>query len=85
MRPILMTSFTFITGVMPLVFATGAGASARRSIGITVFWSMLASTCLAVIRAGVLRGDARRGGMAQRQAPARCSGGEAELQFQKQR
>ena len=35
-RPILMTSFAFILGVLPLVFATGAGASARKSIGITV-------------------------------------------------
>jgi HAE1 family hydrophobic/amphiphilic exporter-1 len=48
-RPILMTSFAFILGVAPLVFATGAGASARKSIGITVFSGMIASTCLAVI------------------------------------
>ena len=49
LRPILMTSFAFILGVAPLVVATGAGASARRSIGITVFSGMLASTCLAVL------------------------------------
>ena len=48
-RPILMTSFAFILGVVPLVFATGAGASARKSIGITVFSGMIASTCLAVL------------------------------------
>jgi HAE1 family hydrophobic/amphiphilic exporter-1 len=48
-RPILMTSFAFILGVVPLVTATGAGASARKSIGITVFSGMLASTCLAVL------------------------------------
>jgi hydrophobic/amphiphilic exporter-1 (mainly G- bacteria), HAE1 family len=48
-RPILMTSFSFILGVAPLVFASGAGASARKSIGITVFSGMLASTCLAVL------------------------------------
>src|SRR5262249_15394312 len=48
-RPILMTSFAFILGVLPLVLATGAGASARKSIGITVFTGMLASTCLAVL------------------------------------
>jgi HAE1 family hydrophobic/amphiphilic exporter-1 len=48
-RPILMTSFAFILGVFPLVIASGAGASARRSIGITVFSGMLASTCLAVL------------------------------------
>ena len=44
-----MTSFAFILGVVPLVLATGAGASARASIGITVFTGMIASTCLAVL------------------------------------
>ncbi|AVA23104.1 MULTISPECIES: multidrug efflux RND transporter permease subunit [unclassified Rhizobium] len=48
-RPILMTSFAFILGVVPLVLATGAGASARKSIGISVFSGMIASTCLAVL------------------------------------
>jgi len=48
-RPILMTSFAFILGVVPLVLATGAGASSRKSIGIAVFSGMLASTCLAVL------------------------------------
>jgi HAE1 family hydrophobic/amphiphilic exporter-1 len=48
-RPILMTSFAFILGVFPLVVASGAGASARISIGITVFSGMIASTCLAVL------------------------------------
>jgi HAE1 family hydrophobic/amphiphilic exporter-1 len=48
-RPILRTSFAFILGVLPLVFATGAGANARRSIGITVASGMLASTCIAVL------------------------------------
>ena len=48
-RPIVMTSFAFILGVLPLVLASGAGASARKSIGITVFTGMIASTCLAVL------------------------------------
>jgi HAE1 family hydrophobic/amphiphilic exporter-1 len=48
-RPILLSSFAFILGVAPLVLATGAGASARKSIGITVFSGMIASTCLAVL------------------------------------
>jgi hydrophobic/amphiphilic exporter-1 (mainly G- bacteria), HAE1 family len=48
-RPILMTSFAFILGVVPLVLATGAGANSRKSIGIAVFSGMLASTCLAVL------------------------------------
>ena len=48
-RPIMMTSFTFILGVLPLVMASGAGASARRSLGIAVASGMLASTCIAVL------------------------------------
>src|SRR6266403_6112736 len=48
-RPILMTSFAFILGVLPLVLATGAGANSRKSIGIAVSSGMLASTCLAVL------------------------------------
>jgi hydrophobic/amphiphilic exporter-1 (mainly G- bacteria), HAE1 family len=48
-RPILMTSFAFILSVVPLALASGAGANARRSIGVTVFSGMLASTCLAVL------------------------------------
>ncbi|HKN30121.1 MAG TPA: efflux RND transporter permease subunit [Roseiarcus sp.] len=48
-RPIIMTSFAFILGVLPLVLATGAGASARKSIGIAVFFGMISSTCLTVV------------------------------------
>jgi HAE1 family hydrophobic/amphiphilic exporter-1 len=48
-RAILMTSFAFIISMVPLVLATGAGASARKSIGLTVFSGMLASTLLAVL------------------------------------
>lgn len=48
-RPILMTSIAFILGVLPLVIATGAGANARRSLGISVFTGMISSTCLAVL------------------------------------
>jgi HAE1 family hydrophobic/amphiphilic exporter-1 len=44
-----MTSFAFILGVFPLVIATGAGAGARRSIGLPVFSGMIASTCLVVV------------------------------------
>jgi hydrophobic/amphiphilic exporter-1 (mainly G- bacteria), HAE1 family len=47
-RPIVMTSLAFILGVVPLIIAGGAGAAARKSIGITVFSGMLASTVLAV-------------------------------------
>ncbi|MBI4768012.1 MAG: efflux RND transporter permease subunit [Deltaproteobacteria bacterium] len=47
-RPIIMTSFAFILGVVPLLFAFGAGAASQRAIGTTVFGGMLASTFLAI-------------------------------------
>jgi HAE1 family hydrophobic/amphiphilic exporter-1 len=47
-RPILMTSFAFILGVVPLLSAEGAGAASRRALGTTVFGGMIASTVLAV-------------------------------------
>lgn len=47
-RPILMTSFAFILGVLPLVVATGAAAASRRSLGTAVCGGMLTSTVLAV-------------------------------------
>src|SRR5450631_2346323 len=46
LRPILMTSFAFILGIMPLVFATGAGALGRHSVGTTIVGGMLVSTIL---------------------------------------
>lgn len=49
LRPILMTSFAFIFGVMPLAFATGAGAEMRQSIGITVFSGMIGVTVFGLI------------------------------------
>jgi HAE1 family hydrophobic/amphiphilic exporter-1 len=49
LRPILMTAFAFILGVLPLVFAKGAGAASRQSIGTTVFGGMLAATILTLI------------------------------------
>jgi HAE1 family hydrophobic/amphiphilic exporter-1 len=54
LRPILMTSFAFILGVMPLVFATGAGALGRRSVGTTIVGGMLLSTVLNLIFIPVL-------------------------------
>jgi multidrug efflux pump subunit AcrB len=46
LRPILMTSIAFILGVLPLVFASGAGAAGRHSVGTTVFGGMIISTFL---------------------------------------
>jgi HAE1 family hydrophobic/amphiphilic exporter-1/multidrug efflux pump len=47
-RPIIMTSMAFIFGMVPLVVATGAGASSRQSIGTGVMGGMLAATFLAI-------------------------------------
>lgn len=47
-RAILMTSLTFIFGVLPLIFSTGAGANSRHSVGMGVFGGMISATFLAV-------------------------------------
>jgi HAE1 family hydrophobic/amphiphilic exporter-1 len=54
LRPIIMTSMAFILGVAPLLFAEGAGAEARKTIGWTVFGGMLAATSLAIFIVPVL-------------------------------
>lgn len=43
-RPVLMTAFTFILGMVPMVIATGAGAASRRALGVPVFYGMLIGT-----------------------------------------
>ncbi len=47
-RAVLMTAFSFILGVLPLVIATGASANSRRAIGTTVFSGMLAATLVGI-------------------------------------
>jgi HAE1 family hydrophobic/amphiphilic exporter-1 len=54
LRPILMTSLAFILGVLPLVFATGAGQEARHSVGTTVAGGMVVSTFLNIVFIPVL-------------------------------
>ena len=54
LRPILMTSFAFILGVLPLVIATGASSGARRSLGTAVFGGMITATLLAIFIVPVL-------------------------------
>ena len=49
LRPILMTSFAFVLGVMPLLFATGAGAQSRIALGAAVVFGMALNTLLATI------------------------------------
>ncbi len=54
LRPIIMTSLAFILGVLPLVFASGAAAESRKTIGWTVFGGMIAATTLAIFVVPVL-------------------------------
>jgi hydrophobe/amphiphile efflux-1 (HAE1) family protein len=71
LRPILMTSFAFILGVLPLMLASGAGAASRHSIGTGVFAGMLFATSIGIffiplffqmIRGAAERGNKRRAG-----------------------
>jgi multidrug efflux pump len=48
LRPIMMTSFAFILGVLPLVISTGAGAEMRRTLGTAVFSGMLGVTLFGI-------------------------------------
>jgi HAE1 family hydrophobic/amphiphilic exporter-1 len=54
LRPILMTSFAFILGVLPLALATGAGGASRNTIGVTVFGGMIASSTISIFIVPVL-------------------------------
>ncbi|MBS0196067.1 MAG: multidrug efflux RND transporter permease subunit [Planctomycetes bacterium] len=54
LRPILMTAFAFILGVLPMVHATGAGAASRQAIGTAVFYGMIGNTFLGLIFTPVL-------------------------------
>ena len=47
-RPILMTAFAFILGVVPLMLASGSGANSRQVMGTAVFWGMLVATAFGV-------------------------------------
>ena len=76
-RPILMTSFAFILGVVPLVLATGAGANARKSIGITV---VLRHAGLD-LSGGAVRADVLRRGPALRE----LAGGTEEAKGRRRR
>lgn len=53
-RAVLMTAFSFILGVLPLLVATGAGAMSRRAMGTTVFGGMLAATVISLLMVPVL-------------------------------
>jgi hydrophobe/amphiphile efflux-1 (HAE1) family protein len=74
LRPILMTSFAFILGVVPLVLATGAGAEMRRSLGTAVFSGMIGVTIIGLLLTPVfyvvIRAIVTRRQSAERGAPA---------------
>jgi len=80
LRPILMTSFAFILGVLPLVLASGAGAASRHSIGTGVFFGMLFATTIGVffipLFFEVIRALSERGlGLAAAPAPEPAGAG----------
>ncbi|HXT79520.1 MAG TPA: efflux RND transporter permease subunit, partial [Acetobacteraceae bacterium] len=80
LRPILMTSFAFILGVVPLVTATGAGAEMRQSLGTAVFAGMLGVTLFGLIFTPVFYAAIRRmiGGRRRAATSPRALGAPAE-------
>ena len=48
-RAVLMTAWSFVIGVFPMVIATGAGSESRRAIGVTTFYGMLAATIIGIV------------------------------------
>jgi HAE1 family hydrophobic/amphiphilic exporter-1 len=70
LRPILMTSFAFLLGVLPLVLATGAGAASRSSVGTTVFGGMIFATSLNLLFIPVLYVIVKGVQLRQQHAPA---------------
>jgi HAE1 family hydrophobic/amphiphilic exporter-1 len=82
-RPILMTAFAFILGVVPLMRASGAGAGAQNVMGTAVFWGMLVATLLGVFlipgNYSFIEGLGRKGKAAEAQPPkdAPAAAGEA--------
>lgn len=88
-RPIMMTSISFMLGVLPLLLASGAGAASRFSIGLTVFSGMIASTTLAVaivpiffakiMRFAAKKGDDGEDDDGETETPGNGSNGEALL------
>ena len=70
LRPILMTSFAFILGVLPLVIAHGAGAEMRRTLGTAVFAGMIGVTLFGIFLTPVFYSVVRRLTAADRKSPA---------------
>ncbi len=85
LRPILMTSFAFVMGVVPLAISTGAGSEMRRAIGIAVFYGMLGVTLFGLVLTPVFYVLFRR--LAQRfeRAPAHPGGAGAASVYEARR
>src|SRR5690606_9488154 len=66
LRPVMMTAFSFILGVVPLVIATGAGAEMRRALGTAVFSGMLGVTIFGLLLTPVFYVVLRRFGRQRR-------------------
>jgi HAE1 family hydrophobic/amphiphilic exporter-1 len=83
LRPILMTAFAFILGVVPLVLASGAGAHGRVLLGLTVFGGMLAASLIAIFLIPVcfyvVENLTHRGGQHERPTPNGPAPGDGEL------
>jgi multidrug efflux pump len=81
LRPILMTSFAFILGVVPLMIASGAGAASKSAVGTAVFGGMIAATLLTALAVPafyvLIQGTAERFGRTPKTAPAAPAPGEA--------
>ena len=74
LRPILMTAFAFILGVVPLVIATGAGAEMRQALGTAVFFGMIGRDAVRPVpHARLLRGHSQQRGLAETQAGQRAT------------
>jgi len=83
LRPILMTAFAFILGVVPLVLASGAGAHGRVLLGLTVFGGMLAASLIAIFLIPVcfyvVENLTHRSGQHERPTPNGPAPGDGEL------
>ena len=78
LRPILMTSFAFILGVVPLVTAKGAGSEMRQALGTAVFFGMLGVTLFGIFFTPIFYGVIMRFAKSGKAAPASADEGGAE-------
>ena len=74
LRPILMTSFAFILGVLPLVVSSGSGSEMRQAVGVAVFFGMLGVTLFGLIFTPIfyMRGIRPKPGLIARRIPGRA-------------